>query len=386
MDPNIELSKINEDLAKSAVRLRIEKRGDLLNLRGPLPSRSNAMETKVQRISLRLKADHEGLMQAQKILEMVLFQLNQNQFNWNHWGNNQHSKSLQKTESPDHEKLENFKSAFFSDPLRKRSKSGTITTWNSAYLPYLNRLMRIGMKETCKLNVNLFNKTLTSYSENSRSRQQCATALSAFANYLELQLPDNWRANGNGYGLHKAHFRKLPSDNQIKETWLQIPNPKWRLAYGLMATYGLRNHEVFFCDFSGLTNDGDKVIRVLPNTKTGEHQVWPFHPSWFTLFNLEQLAKNPKALPSIKTDLNSTTLQKVGRRVTEQFHRYNLQLTPYDLRHAWAIRTIHIGLPDSVAARMMGHSVSIHNKTYHHWITRRDQQKAVDDALARKIA
>ena len=45
-----------------------------------------------------------------------------------------------------------------------------------------------------------------------------------------------------------------------------------------------------------------------------------------------------------------------------------------------------IGLPDTVAARMMGHSVSIHNRTYHHWITRRDQQKAVDTALAKNIA
>ena len=61
-----------------------------------------------------------------------------------------------------------------------------------------------------------------------------------------------------------------------------------------------------------------------------------------------------------------------------------LPLNPYDLRHAWAVRTIHIGLPDTVAARMMGHSVTVHTKTYHHWITRRDQQMAVDSALARK--
>ncbi|MFM8935376.1 MAG: tyrosine-type recombinase/integrase, partial [Vulcanococcus sp.] len=65
-----------------------------------------------------------------------------------------------------------------------------------------------------------------------------------------------------------------------------------------------------------------------------------------------------------------TTLQQVGRRVAEQFRRYGLPLTPYDLRHAWAVRTIHIGLPDTVAARMMGHSVAIHTRTYHHWITR----------------
>ena len=98
---------------------------------------------------------------------------------------------------------------------------------------------------------------------------------------------------------------------------------------------------------------------------------------------MDNITETNNLLPSIKTDLEDTTLQHIGRRVSEQFRRYNLPMTPYDLRHAWAIRTIHIGLPDSVSARMMGHSVAIHTRTYHHWITRRDQQKAVDAALAK---
>jgi hypothetical protein len=32
---------------------------------------------------------------------------------------------------------------------------------------------------------------------------------------------------------------------------------------------------------------------------------------------------------------------------------------------------------------MMGHSVAIHNRTYHRWITHRDQQTAVQAALQR---
>ena len=167
---------------------------------------------------------------------------------------------------------------------------------------------------------------------------------------------------------------------------MRVPNPGWRLAYGLMATYGLRNHEVFFCDGSDLTAAGDRVLRVLPTTKTGEHQSWPFHPDWVERFGLTQLTDGASALPTVMTDLRRTTLQQVGRRVSEQFRRYQLPITPYDLRHAWAVRTIHIGLPDTVAARMMGHSVAIHTRTYHHWITRRDQQQAVDAALARQNA
>ena len=185
--------------------------------------------------------------------------------------------------------------------------------------------------------------------------------------------------------MHQSRFRELPSDELIKQYWELIPNIKWRLVYGLMATYGLRNHEVFFCDLSSLSKNGDKILRVLPNTKTGEHQVWPFHTDWVDYFELNKVSQSYEHLPSINTNLKTTSLQKVGRRVSEQFRRYKLPITPYDLRHAWAIRTIHIGLPDTVSARMMGHSVSIHNRTYHHWITRRDQQKAVDRALSSTI-
>ena len=386
MDLSTELSKINQSLASQGVRLRIEQRKELLNLRGPLPCQDTKGLSKIQRISLHLKANQEGLQEAQEMLQMVIFQLKHNQFNWNHWSK-KHPKIIHlKTRDATEDALEDFKSAFFSDQNRHKSSSGSITTWSSAYAPYLKKLKEIGKELDCNISLDLLNKTLGSYSENSRSRQQCATVLSVLAKYLSIELPENWKKKGNGYGLHKARYRELPNDNLIKEAWCLIPNPKWQLVYGLMATYGLRNHEVFFSDLSMLSKGGDKVLRVLPNTKTGEHQVWPFHPSWLNYFELEKIGHDPKALPAVNTDLKTTTLQKVGRRVSEQFRRYELPLTPYDLRHAWAIRTIHIGLPDSVAARMMGHSVSIHNRTYHHWITHRDQQQAVDHALAKNIA
>ncbi len=384
MDLSTELAKFNKELASKNIKLRIEQRRNLLNLRGPLPCPTRQGMSRVQRISLHLPAERDGLEEAQKMLQIVLFQLKQKQFNWEHWSSKRLQKAPTKVIQNAFEAVESFKLAFFTDPSRCKSKSGAYTTWSSSYLPYLRRLIELQLKMQCNLNFDLLNQTLESYSESTRSRQQCTTVLAAFAKHLDINLPPDWRAKGYGYGIHKAHFRKLPSDNLIAEAWTQIPNPRWRLVFGLMATYGLRNHEVFFSDLSGLSKNGDNVLRVLPHTKTGEHQVWPFHPSWCELFELAKLGEKPKLLPAINTDLKETTLQKVGRRVSEQFKRYNLPLTPYDLRHAWAVRTIHIGLPDSVAAKMMGHSVTIHNRTYHHWITHRDQQKAVDNALARE--
>jgi integrase len=201
------------------------------------------------------------------------------------------------------------------------------------------------------------------------------------AKFLNIKLPVDWKSNSKGYGLNKAGFRDLPTDEVIEKLWGKIPNKSWQFVFGLMSAYGLRNHEVFFCDLSSLTNSGDKIIRVLPTTKTGEHQVWPFHPEWVEKFELAKLGENPHLLPKINNDLKITTLQNIGKKITDQFKRYSLPIKPYDLRHAWAVRTIFYDLPDTVAARMMGHSVSLHTQTYHHWITRRDQQKAVNNAL-----
>ena len=119
----------------------------------------------------------------------------------------------------------------------------------------------------------IFQKSLESYKEGTRSRKQCATSLSVLAKFLDIKLPEDWKLNSRGYGLNKAGFRDLPKDELIEKLWEKIPNNSWKFVFGLMATYGLRNHEVFFCDLSSLTDFGDKIIRVLPTTKTGEHQV-----------------------------------------------------------------------------------------------------------------
>ena len=394
----IGLAQANQALAQAGVSLRIELRGQRLGLRGPLPCRRGSGRHPVQRISLGLPADTAGLELARERLKEVLRQLQQGRFAWSAWGVQQaQPPSTSTSTSPstswlpaatqpaagDLLGLAAFDAAFFADPRRRRNPAGCRTTWSSAYLPYLRRLAAVAAERDLPLGLPLLEMALESYAASSRSRQQCGTALAALARHFELDLPDNWSERAAGYGLHAAQFRRLPGDPQILLWAEQIPNPTWRLAYGLMATYGLRNHEVFFCDLSALAPGGDRVIRVLPTSKTGEHQVWPFQPDWVEHFGLEQLGGSQPPLPAVATDLRQTTLQQVGRRVAEQFRRYELPITPYDLRHAWAVRTIHIGLPDTVAARMMGHSVAIHTRTYHHWITRRDQQQAVDAALAR---
>jgi len=445
-----EIQRQNALLAATGVALRLERRGNRLGLRGPLPCRRGTGAHPVQRLSLGLTADAHGLEQARLQLRRLLQQLQQQRFHWEDWsqihakqpglaptaapqptGPAPHRQNLGDPRSlprrrqasvPNQARrpgqrrpaqaagpqgpqsgpvalspwargelapiLATFEHQFFADPRRRRSPAGSRTTWTSAYLPYLRRLQQaageLGLPLTTAPPPWLLEQVLESYPSASRGRQQCGTSLAALASQLGIALPADWSERAGGYGLHVAQFRQLPNDQEILRWSERIPNPGWRLAYGLMATYGLRNHEIFFSDLSALASRGDRVIRVLPTSKTGEHQIWPFQPEWVDAFELPRLADSKGLLPPVRTDLGQTTLQQVGRRVAEQFRRYGLPLTPYDLRHAWAVRTIHLGLPDTVAARMMGHSVAIHTRTYHHWITRRDQQQAVDAALARR--
>ena len=375
-----EINNVNDKFATQGSKLRIEKRGEKLNIRGSLPSKEDKNNFKVQRISLGIKADISGLEEAKKKLQLINLQLELNQFDWINWI----SKSNKKEIKNDFEfpyRLNQFEKFFFKESKSEYLSSTRKTTWRSSYKPYLKRILNIYNHYENEDLENIFQKTLESYKEGSRSRKQCATSLSVLAKFLDIKLPENWKLNSKGYGLNKAGFRDLPTDEVIEKLWEQIPNKSWKFVFGLMATYGLRNHEVFFCDLNSLTNFGDKIIRVLPTTKTGEHQVWPFHPEWVEKFELSKLGENPQLLPNINRDLKITTLQNIGKKITDQFKRYSLQIKPYDLRHAWAVRTIFYDLPDTVAARMMGHSVSLHTQTYHHWITKRDQQQAVNNAI-----
>jgi len=375
-----EINLINKKLIIEGSKLKIEKRGGKLNIRGSLPSKENKNLQKVQRLSLGIDADNYGLEEAQKKLQLINLQLELDQFEWRNWLTSS-IKESDKSYDFFTKKISEFEKEFFKEYKNDHLNSARRSTWNSAYKPYIKRMLSNYQKNDNKDINHIFLNTLKSYKEGSRSRKQCGTSLNVFAEFLELRLPSEWKSLSRGYGIKKASFRNLPDDNLIEELWKNIPNKSWQYVFALMATYGLRNHEVFFCDLSSLKKSGDKILRILPTTKTGEHQAWPFHPKWVDLFELCSLGNDPTLLPKINRDLKQTTLQNIGKRITDQFNRYSINIRPYDLRHAWAVRTIFYDLPDTVAARMMGHSVSLHTQTYHHWITKRDQQKAVNNAL-----
>lgn len=373
------IEQVNQRLKAARMGLQIERRGQVLNLRGTLPPRPNSARLKPhqQRLSLGLPATIAGLKQAEQEVKVIAAQLIQHTFDWRNYLHGLGGGRLDQLPLP--QQIQAFEQQFLSEPQRSSNPASAKTTWDTAYAPYFKKLVTIAQANAQLSLAEAIYATVRSTEANSRSRQVCCTALSALAGFLHLELPIDLKSFWGNYGVSRTQARTLPSDEVILATWEQIPNPAWRFVYGIMAAYGLRNHEVFFCDYSALQQGkSTATIRVLSTTKTGAHDVWPFYPEWVEHFQLREVN-----LPPIQTDLTQTTLQRIGQLVTVQFRRYGLPFSPYDLRHAWAIRTIHVGLPDTVAARMMGHSVTVHTRTYHQWITHRDQQQAVETALRR---
>jgi integrase len=375
------IMQVNQRLKAAQMGLQIERRGQKLSVRGTLPPRpgSHRLRDHQQRISLNLPATMAGLKQAEQDVKVIAAQLIQNSFDWRHYlpvagGGLLHQMDLS-------QKLQAFELHLVEQLTQTSHAASAKTTWETAYAPYLRKLEAIARSRPQLSLPEAIYAAVQSTQSNSRSRQVCCTALNALAEFLQVELPVDLKTLWGTYNPNRAQIRQLPTDQDIVAAFDRIPNPTWRFVYGIMATYGLRNHEVFFCDYSALSQGASEaMIEVLDTTKTGNHEVWPFDPAWVEQFNLRDVN-----LPAINTNLNSTTLQRIGQLVTRQFRRYELPFSPYDLRHAWAVRTIHFGLPDTVAARMMGHSVAIHTRTYHRWITRRDQQQAVKAALSRRM-
>lgn len=372
------IAKVNARLKAAQLGVQIERRGQTLSLRGTLPPRpgSDRYQPYQQRIPLKLPAHKQGLKQAEQEAKVVAARLIEQTFDWHPYlvnrgqvlGSDELSAKITAFEH-------HYLAAGTADP-DKRLASVT-TTWQKAYAPYLRKLQAISDRRPTLSLPEAIVATVKSTRANSRSRQVCCTAMDAFASFLQMSLPVDLKTLWGKYSASRTQMRALPTDDDVV-TWFEtIPNPAWRFVYGVMATYGLRNHEVFFCDYTALASGNpEAAIEVLETTKTGTHDVWPFPPQWVTQFDLRHVV-----LPEVQTDLTQTTLQRLGQQVTLQFRRYGIPFSPYDLRHAWAVRTILIGLPDTVAARMMGHSVAIHTRTYHRWITRRDQQQAVRAVL-----
>ncbi len=307
-----------------------------------------------------------GLQAAERASKRLGAQLADKTFTWEAWGY-----ALPDLPAPKEltagDWVEKFEEFYWSTRPRNPQKEAT---YRANYKTYLKRLPIDG-----PLTEALIRKVILSVPpEQARTRNGLVQAMCGLSEFAGLGIVPGLKKLKVVYGLAEQSKRELPDDTAIMKARALILAPCYRWIYGMMATYGLRPHEVFTLDTSDL-EAGGVLVRVLEGTKTGTRAVWPYHPEW-----VESMGLRAPLLPNLSRERDN---QYLGYSVSKSFRRYGVGFRPYDLRHAWAVRTVLYGLDLSVAARMMGHSVTTHTKTYHHWITDAHHQRAWEQGTQR---
>ncbi|MEL6460148.1 MAG: site-specific integrase [Cyanobacteria bacterium J06621_15] len=157
-----------------------------------------------------------------------------------------------------------------------------------------------------------------------------------------------------------------------------------KLVYGLMAVYGLRPREIFNnpdLDWFISSENEHKTFKVDKSNKTGYREVFPFVPEWIELFDLNNLESINLLNKFASTGQKAIDLHYKVSKLGDFFKTYKIPFTPYDLRHACAIRAHLQGVPIKAAADNLGHSVEIHTKVYQQWFSLENRRKAFNQAF-----
>ncbi|OCQ94852.1 hypothetical protein AMR42_12575 [Limnothrix sp. PR1529] len=335
------LAQANGRLKRDKVRVSITAIGNLLFLVAvlpPLPSES-CTQNKQRRISTKLALTVEGVSQAETQARALRRSLTDGSFDWGDW-------RPEFRRSAQGEAIGDWVDRFEVDYWNRRPKNPkSLTTWRHDYRKIFDKL---------PLDRPLTHEELLAIvlatEPDSRTRQRACRVLESLAKFAGLNC--SFKAYRGEYGILKAAPRDLPDDRTILHWFDRLPNDSWRWAYGLIAAYGLRPHEICHAKFT------TPPRLDIEEGKTGDRIVWPIWPNWFEDFGLGQIIR-----PKISGPDNSA----LGNRVTHAFKRYKIPFSPYYLRHAWAVRAIG-QLDVSLAAQWMGHSVEVHTSVYQHWI------------------
>lgn len=360
MDITSRLNAANGRLKAAKMNIKIEARGSKLCLRTTLPPKpdSSRRDPHQQRIALDISANTQGVSLAEAEAKKVRYLLDSKQFTWEPYIGSQQPECVAVKDW-----VHSYEQYYFENKARTPK---TETTWQMNYLEAFRKL-----PQDRTLTVDLLKATLASTLPDSRSRQKTYRAFQRLAEFANLEV--DLSALAGNYSRQHLEPRDLPDDNVIVQHYSTLPDPAWRCAYGILATFGLRPHELFELDTTDLVNGG-YTLRVLDG-KTGARKVWAYHPEWVGLFNL----RSP-LIPQV----SGYTHRDLGQRVAQYFRRSKVPFKPYDLRHCWAIRTLDVGLDITLAAQQMGHSLRVHSDIYHHWIGDRHHQKAFEEILAKR--
>lgn len=177
-----------------------------------------------------------------------------------------------------------------------------------------------------------------------------------------------------------VNVRELPDPEEIEATFFSIRDSQgeWRWVFGMLATYGLRPHEIFRLEMPDFPD-----IHVTENSKTGARDVTPVRPDWVKLFGLVPVTSVADLASRIPSNLEwsfDMPNTKLGRKISDGFARHGWR-DAYVYRHCFARDCLALGLSSDIAAKLMGHSREVHEDTYRRHIKSSVYLNAAKEAL-----
>ena len=354
MDNDARIAQSNSRLKAGNIRVRLQPRKDSIFLRATFPPKPGELQAKQRDLSLGIKINPAGIKLAEAKAKEIGGLLDAGRFDWSPYLKSSPTKSG--TTIGDW--VERFTENYFESRPQTPNK---LSNFGKEYGAVFRHL---------PLDVLLTEKVLKSTilaksQPESRTRKRYVMVCQKLAVFAGLEC-DLKPLQGN-YSSRKVTPRDIPTDEEIEKHLESINNPQWRWIFGMLATYGLRPHEIYHLDCSAISKG---VVRVLANTKTGERTCYPCPSDWVEKFDLADTFT-----PVSGYEVNT----KLGHIISKAFReRLKLPFPPYHLRHAYAARTATLGVEVAIASKWMGHSVDVHCKIYHAFLAERHHTQAFE--------
>lgn len=235
MPPKLEytLEAVNQRLKDSHVKVRLFLRGNMIWMKATLPPKPHIDRPMPyqQSISMGVPATEKGFKRAEEEARLLGSRLISKEFDWSQYIDSDRLPENRTARSW----INDFKRHYFE------THSLSEGTWKGDWEKIYKRLPP-DEPVTSELLTNLVFQT----ERNTRNRLETCNKFQVLADFIGLNV--NLRQYKGSYGASKVQDREIPSDEDIVRYWRTIPNADWRWIYGVMAAFGLRDHEVFFCE------------------------------------------------------------------------------------------------------------------------------------------
>ena len=321
-----------------------------LYLLAKVPRRDGQPGLRQQRIALRLDDTPVNRRTAARQLQTLEQQLERGTFDWGYWLD---------AGDPGITWREAIARLHRARVVLGRTSE---TTWEVNYMGRLRQLPPGG-----RVTSDAIAAALLRYDRGSASFKELYHLLRHLARLVGVPFPEVPLPT-----YSQAELVAVPTDAEIV-AWVEgAPDPV-RWYWAMMATYGLRPHEI-----EGAVLIERDLCQVAEGTKTGFRTVVPLPRQWVEQFDLQDRRLRPRLEGSADRP------DAVSKWLSKELRRQGLPWRPYSLRHAFAARLWREGgsrLDLYTAARLMGHTPMQHSKVYRAHIQPHQVAEAAERAL-----